>query len=58
VQKGDEFMNLVKILAVGFIGIIVVAVLVLGYFGFVPGVSDLMGTNKPRNLGVSYSEVN
>lgn len=51
-------MNLVKILAVGFIGIIVVAVLVLGYFGFVPGVSDLMGTNKPRNLGVSYSEVN
>lgn len=51
-------MNLVKVLAIGVIGIIVVAVLVLGYFGFVPGVSDLMGTNQPRNLGVTYGETN
>lgn len=27
-------------------------VLVLGYFGFVPGVSSLFGSNKPRDLGV------
>jgi len=42
------------------IGVIIVilligAVLVLGYMGFVPGLSDLMGTNKPRDLGVKYT---
>jgi hypothetical protein len=26
-----------------------------GYLGFVPGVSDVMGTNKPIDLGVEYT---
>lgn len=54
-------MSLKKIAIVaGFaiIGLILLAGLVLGYLGFVPILSDLMGTNKPRDLGVSYSEVN
>ncbi len=40
----------------GLIAVIIIAVLAAGYFGFVPGVSDAMGTNKPRDLGVSYSQ--
>jgi hypothetical protein len=40
-------------IAVG--AIIVIAVLVLGYLGFVPGVSNLFGSNKPRDLGVTYT---
>lgn len=42
--------------------IIVLLVLLLagtvavGYTGFVPGVSDVMGTNKPVNLGATYSQ--
>lgn len=35
--------------------IIVTPILVLGFFGFMPGISSLMGTNKPKNLGVSYT---
>ncbi|MCX6648332.1 MAG: hypothetical protein NTV61_02945 [Candidatus Bathyarchaeota archaeon] len=31
---------------------VLIVVLVLGYFGFVPGVSDLMGANSPRDIGV------
>lgn len=42
------------------IGIIVLVliigvVLFLGYLGFVPGVSALFGSNKPRNLGVTWT---
>ncbi|MBI3577546.1 hypothetical protein HY086_05915 [Candidatus Gottesmanbacteria bacterium] len=32
--------------------IAVVGVIGLGYFGFVPGLSGILGTNKPRDLGV------
>jgi hypothetical protein len=51
-------MSKIKILGVGIIGIVLLGVLVLAYLGFVPVLSDLMGTNKPKDLGVSYSEVN
>ena len=30
-------------------------ILTVGYLGFIPGVSDAMGTNKPIDLGVVYS---
>jgi hypothetical protein len=39
-----------------FIGIVVVVVLVLGWFGFIPGLSTLMGANKPVDLGLKYTE--
>jgi hypothetical protein len=35
---------------------IVIPVLVLGYLGFVPGLSGLMGATKPKDLGVRYSQ--
>ena len=31
------------------------AVLVLGYLGAVPGLADILGANKPRDLGVEYT---
>lgn len=34
------------------------AVFVLGKTGIVPGVSKITGANKPRDLGVAYSEMN
>lgn len=36
--------------------IILAIVLFLGYSGFIPGVSALFGSNKPRDLGVNYTE--
>jgi hypothetical protein len=36
-------------------GIVLVGVLALGYMGFLPFVSDLMGANKATDLGVKYT---
>ena len=36
--------------------LILIPTLVLGYLGFVPGVSAIMGSNRPRDLGVRYTE--
>lgn len=35
--------------------IILGGALVLGYLGFMPGLSSLFGSDRPRNLGVTYS---
>lgn len=37
------------------LGIVVVLILVAGYFGLVPGVSAIFGSNKAKNLGVVAS---
>lgn len=39
----------------GFLIFLIVAV--LAYFGFVPGLSGVMGSSKPRDLGIQVSEV-
>jgi len=39
-----------------FIAIVVLIVLVLGWFGFIPGLSTLLGANKPIDLGVKYTQ--
>jgi len=36
--------------------LIIIIVLAGGYFGLVPGVSTIFGSNKPRDLGVTYTE--
>lgn len=36
--------------------IVIIPVLTLGYLGLVPGISDAFGTNKPKNLGVQFSQ--
>jgi hypothetical protein len=40
---------------IGIIAVVLVLVLVAGYFGFVPGLSNLFGSNKPVNLSTTYS---
>jgi len=40
---------------IGILSVVVVLVLVAGYFGFVPGVSKIFGSDKPVDLGVTYT---
>lgn len=49
-------MRFITKLLVALIVIAVVVVLVLGFLGVVPGVSGLLGADKPRDLGVTYTE--
>jgi hypothetical protein len=41
---------------IGIAAIALIAVLVLGYFGFMPGVSSLFGSNKPVKLGTTFTQ--
>lgn len=43
------FLSLIFLIVVG-------AILIAGYFGFIPYLSNLMGANKPKDLGVNYSQ--
>lgn len=36
--------------------LIIVVILLLGYLGFVPGVSAIFGSNKPRDLGITHTQ--
>lgn len=46
-----------KILLVVFLLLVLSPVVLLAYLGFLPGFSNLLGTNKPRDLGVKWTEV-
>jgi len=48
--------DILKFLFIVFLILVLSAVGVLGYLGFIPGLSDVIGSNKPRNLGMQYSE--
>ncbi len=48
------FLLLVALIVVLIVG----AVLTLGYLGFVPVISSLFGSDKPRNLGVTANQEN
>lgn len=50
--------SVLKFIFISLLVIILVVVIVLGYFGFVPILSDLMGTNRPRDLGMRFSQEN
>ncbi len=49
ILKKILFVLLIAVVSVGVVG-----VLVLGYFGFVPGLSKVFGSDKPRDLGVEH----
>lgn len=49
-------MRFITRLLVALIVIAVVVVLALGFLGVVPGVSRILGADKPRDLGVTYTE--
>ena len=40
----------------GFALVLVVLILIGGYFGVVPGVSSIFGSDKPKDLGVTYTQ--
>ncbi|MFZ2414811.1 MAG: hypothetical protein WAW33_02330 [Minisyncoccia bacterium] len=49
-------MGFIKRLFKGLIIIFIIVILVLGYLGFVPGISAIFGSNKPQDLGIKYTE--
>lgn len=51
-NKLKNMIRLIKFLII----LVILIILVLGYLGFVPVVSNLFGSNKPRDLGVVYAE--
>lgn len=53
-----KIKNVLIILAVVFLIVVLIAFAVLGYLGFVPGLSNLFGSNQPRDLGVRFTEQN
>jgi hypothetical protein len=44
-----------KIVGITVGAIVIVVVLVIGYLGFMPGVSNVFGSNQPKDLGVTYT---
>ena len=48
-------MGALKTLGIIVVVVLLVAILALGYLGFVPGLSDLLGSTKPKDLGVRYT---
>jgi len=48
-------MKILLGIGIAVVAIVVAVVLVLGYLGFMPGVSNLFGSNKPKDLGVSFT---
>jgi hypothetical protein len=49
-------MKILKIFFVFILLLIISVVVVLGYFGFVPVLSSVFGSDKPRDLGIKYTE--
>ena len=49
-------MKILKVLGITIGAMLIVAALVVGYLGFLPGVSNVFGSNQPKDLGVTYSE--
>jgi hypothetical protein len=55
IRKEQIATKFLKGFGIAVSAIIIIVLLALGYLGFVPGVSDLFGSNKPRDLGVTYT---
>jgi len=50
-------MKIFAKLLFGLLAILVIgAVLVLGFLGYIPALSKFLGTDKPRDLGITYTE--
>ena len=50
-------MKLIKIIFLLIFVLLLLLVLGLGYMGVIPGLSSLLGSDKPRNLGIKYSKL-
>ena len=50
-------MNLIgKLFGLVFLLIVAGIILILGYIGYIPQVANFLGTNKPRDLGIRFTE--
>lgn len=49
-------MGFIRRFVIGLIVIVILVILGLGYLGFVPGVSKILGADRPRDLGVAYTD--
>jgi hypothetical protein len=49
-------MGFIRRLLVVLVVIVIAVILGLGYLGFVPGVSKMLGSDKPRDLGITYTD--
>jgi hypothetical protein len=56
VEKSKKSHKLLYSLLIIFAVVIIIPVLIAGWFGFVPGLSSIMGANTPRDLGITYTE--
>ena len=48
-------MKILLGIGIGILAVIVILVGVVGYLGFMPGVSNLFGSNKAKDLGVTFT---
>lgn len=55
VQVTKKSHSKIKIFVAVVIFLVIILTLVVGWLGFMPGLSDLMGANKPKDLGVRYT---
>jgi len=39
-----------------FFAIVLLLVLILGFLGFIPGLSSILGSDKPKDLGIKYTQ--
>jgi len=49
-------MRIIKYLGLTVVCLLVAAVLILGYLGFIPGIANIFGSSIPTDLGVTYSD--
>lgn len=49
-------MKTLKVLGLIALLLVIASVALLGYLGFLPGLSSVFGADKPRDLGVQYTE--
>jgi len=45
-----------KLFGIVFLFFVVVIIFGLGYLGYIPAIANLLGTNKPRDLGIRFTE--
>lgn len=55
-RKTQKSKKGLKRFGIGLGGLLAVGLLYLGWLGFIPGLSNLLGANSPKDLGVTYSE--
>lgn len=54
-QAGTKHKKLILLVACAVLVLVLVPVTALAYIGSVPGLTEVMGANKPADLGVRYT---